>query len=201
MAVTALLHLMSMFSLSLLLSVHLSLPPSLRLWLLQGLWLTISSLTRSCGLTALTIPITRCSGSRPSITTLWACTTRKVCTLLLLPVAPGAAYLRREQRGGRGFTRRRSQIHHFLNGGSEKLGRRVDLSPPRWGNAAPEFSLIVENPRRVVVVVIDLFASFLRGFSLSGWRLAASRAPPGLSHPDATRGSECALVWSRHVQR
>lgn len=53
-------------------------------WLLQGLWLTILYLMHSSVLMALTIPITHCLGSPQSITTLWACTTHKVCELLFI---------------------------------------------------------------------------------------------------------------------
>ena len=56
----------------------------LSLWLPQGLWLTILYLMHSCVLMALTIPIIHCLGNRPSITPLWACTTRKVCEPLFI---------------------------------------------------------------------------------------------------------------------
>ena len=64
-------------------------PPLLSVWLFQGLWLTILSLILCCDPMALTIPITPCLGSHPSITTPWACTTRKVwLRSLSLPPSP-----------------------------------------------------------------------------------------------------------------
>lgn len=56
------------------------------LWLLQGLWLITLYLMHFYVLMALTIPIIHCLGNRQSITTLWACTTRKVCQLFFNPL-------------------------------------------------------------------------------------------------------------------
>lgn len=57
---------------------------SVSFWLLQGLWLTILYLMHFYVHMALTIPIIHCLGNLQSITTLWACTTHKVCKLLFI---------------------------------------------------------------------------------------------------------------------
>lgn len=89
----------------------------------------------------------------------------------------------------------------FLNVGSEKLGRRVDLSRPRWGNAAPEFSLIVKNPRRVVVFLLISLLVFCGVFPCLGG--VCPLAGPNRARASQTPLTALNVLWCglRLVQR